>query len=423
MDSSVDISMGLYLPNTYTTTTFENFSNLSLIGYNNATIDCNFLRSLHFKYCSNITIENITWINCGSDINHRPLFLNVPDHWNHVHHNLFNFYNYGIKLDTCSNVYLKNCTFIASKVGILAASGVVHIDQVNFLSSAYNIVGDLTSMFAIVNEADMISNNVTVKITNSLFSTMGNIGLLIFYIFVDNSYATVQFNIIFEDTNFTHLSYDPSPITESIMQMILSTKISVTFNKVQITSNHFTNEFTGHKRANILSIDFSGYENTVKIQSCNFLNNTANVVLRIQGDMYLDIIDSNFSNNNVNTIFVSASSIITNGFKIVQVVVQNSFLNNIGGHLISLNGTYVVAIVTELQIINNTLSSGYNSLLLFHNYTVLVASFNEVKYEYNIIPGRSSGFYFVSKFIPKVITPHSSFFTITSVYHQTTCKL
>ena len=419
MDSSVDlVSRDLPFPYIQITTTFESFTNLSLIGYNNATVDCNFLRSLHFKNCNNVTIENITWINCGSNINHRPLILNVPDHWNHVHHNLFTFYNYGLKLDICSNVCLKNCTFVASKVGIFAISGVVHIDQVNFLSSAYNVVGDLTSMLTIINEADMISNDYTVKITNSLFSTMDNIGLLLFYIFADNSYATVQCSIIIEDTNFTHLSYDPSSITESIMQLILSTNVNVTFSGVEITSNNFTSKYTGHKRATILFIDFSGYDNRIKIKSCGFLNNTASNILHIHGGMFLDVIDTNFSNNNANTIFVSTSPITTNNLKIVQIV-QTSFINNIGGHLMSLNGTYVIIVVTELQITNNTLLLPYNSLLLFHNYTVLLASFNKIKYEYNNIIGRSSGFYFISKFIIRVHSPFLHYyFCIPSDYMQ-----
>ena len=404
MDSSVRLLVptGSPLPYTQIVTTFENFTNLSLIGYNNATIDCNLFTSLHFKYCNNVTIENITWINCGSDINQRPIVSDVPDYYNHVGHNFFYSYNYGVKLDTCSNIYLKNCTFIASKVGIFAVSGVAHIDQVNFLSSAYRIDGDLTSMFTILTEADMI-NDVTVKITNSIFSTMGTKGLLLFYIYANNPYADTVFNILIADTNFTHLSYDPGLITEGIVQMRLSSYINATFSRVKIISNQFSAQYTGHKIATILSIgnDVSTLNDQlirVTIESCSFFNNTANNLLHVKGIVYLDVIKSNFSNNNVNSALSITSSHdrynIKNKF--VQIV-QSSFCNNIGGHLITLSGTYVVVIVTELQIINNTLSSEYNSLLLFHNYTTLVASFNEVKYEYNKIARSSSGFYFVPR--------------------------
>ena len=49
MDSSVRllVPMGPPLPYTQIVTTFENFTNLSLIGYNNATIDCDLFTYLH----------------------------------------------------------------------------------------------------------------------------------------------------------------------------------------------------------------------------------------------------------------------------------------------------------------------------------------------------------------------------------------
>ena len=83
--------MGPPLPYTHVqiTTTFENLTNLSLIEYNNTTVDCNFFGSLHFKNCNNVIIENITWINCGSDINLRSKIADVPDYCNHVNHNFF----------------------------------------------------------------------------------------------------------------------------------------------------------------------------------------------------------------------------------------------------------------------------------------------------------------------------------------------
>ena len=151
-----------------------------------------------------------------------PQLCNSP--YNHVGHNFSYYYNYGVKLDTCNNIYLKNCTFIASKVEIFAVSGVKHIDQVNFLSSAYRNDGDITSMFTVLTEANMM-NDVTVRITKSLFTTMGNKGLLLFYVYADNPYADELFNILIEDTNFTHLSYDPGLKTESIMQIRLSTYV------------------------------------------------------------------------------------------------------------------------------------------------------------------------------------------------------
>ena len=422
MGSSVDliVSMGLPLLYTQTTTTFEDFTNLSLIGYNNATVDCNFLSSLQFKNCNNVTIENITWINCGSNINHRPIIYDGPSYINRVSHYFFNDpYNYGLILNTCSNAYLKNCTFVASKVGSFAVSGNFHIDQVNFLSSAYNIDGDLTSIFTIINEADMISNDVTVSISNSIFSTMGKEGLLLFYIFADNpNYADTVFNIFIEDTNVTNLSSDPDSITESIMQIRLSSNVNVAFSRVKIASNHFTGKYTGHKTTTILSIsadlstsDTFGALSRVTFESCSFLNNTANNLLHIQQNMYLNIIDTSFLNNSINSALFITS--YRSNEVLYVLLLQSSFVNNIGSYLVSLNSNHALVNVAELWIMNNTLSSEYNSLLLFHNYTTLYARFNKVIFEYNSINGRSSGFYFVPK---RIIITNDNPFVFTRYY-------
>ena len=426
MANSFDlISIGPVLPYAYTTTMFENFTNLSLIGYNSATINCNYLRSqtLHFRYCNNVTIENIIWINCGRY--HRPIILDAPPNY-YINHNFFNNqYNYGIKLDTCSNVLLKNCTFIASKVGIFGTSGVVHIDQVSFLSSAYNIAGDLTSMFAIINQNNAISNDVIVKVTNSLFSTLGIEGLLLFYIFADNPQPNITFNIFFEDTNITHLSYytDSITVSESIMQIRLSSNVNIRFSRVKIASNHFTNVYTRHKSSTILSLNadlttIDGQLSRINFESCNFSKNTAKNLLHIQKEMYLSISNTTFSNNNINSALYITSSHSMDA--LYMLILQSSFINNIGDYLVSLNGTHVLVNVNELWIINNTVSSEYTSLLLFHNYTTLLASFNEVTFKYNNINRGSSGFYFVPR---RNIMPTSNIYFIPYADNYKICDI
>ena len=158
---------------------------------------------------------------------------------------------------------------------------------------------------------------------------MGNKSLLLFYIFADNPYADTMFNILIADTNFTHLSYDPGSITESIMQIRLSSYINVTliFSRVKITSNQFSTTYTGHRKATILSVgnDVSTMKDQlirVTIEFCSLLNNTANNLLHIKGIVYLDVISSNFSNNNVNSALFITSSHDIYDFrnKIVQIV-------------------------------------------------------------------------------------------------------
>ena len=120
---------------------------------------------------------------------------------------------------------------------------------------------------------------------------------------------------------------------------------------------------TGHRKAKILLIntDLSSVNNQssrVKFESCSILNNTVNVLLHHKGNMYLDVIDSNFSSNSINSaLFITSSHDEDHTRnKIVQIVQSSFYNNNISGPLVLLKGTYVVVIVTKLQIIKNNLS-------------------------------------------------------------------
>jgi len=393
--------------------TFEHFTNLSLIGYSNVTIDCNFFGSVNFKYCSNVTIENIRWIRCGSNTDSKGILAD-----SHDHHYIFNFdnnfffvYKFGIKVDSCTNVYLKNCTFVASMVGLFAVSDAININQVHFFSVAYPIIADgylcpgcYTATGLVISHNKMIkSNSVYVNVTNSLFSTLDNKGLLLFYILSNNSYITM--NIFVKNTNFTNASFDPGWVARNgIIWMRLSCQVRITFNGVKFASNNFSQ--LNNRPAAILSIavDHSAIKSyfkisRVKIESCTFLNNAIKGVVNLNGDVeYFGIIDTYFSNIEANSILsVKTSSAVTTTMEILQ----SAFLNNIGGQLLSLDGTYILLNMTELQIKNNTLLPQYNSLLLFQNYTVLAASLNKVNYKFNHINGRGTGFYFAHKSIVK----------------------
>ena len=41
--------------------------NIAVIGYNNPTVQCGYSGGLHFVSCHNITIEDITWNECGKN--------------------------------------------------------------------------------------------------------------------------------------------------------------------------------------------------------------------------------------------------------------------------------------------------------------------------------------------------------------------
>ena len=220
-------------------TVFQHITNLSIIGYNNATIDCNFFRSIHFYHCNNVIIQNI---RCGNNTDDKyTVFIAdklYDDYFYYYNFNddFFNIYHHGIMIYSCTNVYLKICTFVASMVEIFAVSSFVHIDQSYFLAVTYLIEDNYyTATTLIINQ---IASIVTVEITNSLFLTIDNKGLLLFYILVDDPNGLI--NVFIDHTSFSHLSFDPGWVAENgLIWMRLSCNDYITFNEVKITSNSF----------------------------------------------------------------------------------------------------------------------------------------------------------------------------------------
>ena len=71
-------------------THLTHLKNISIIGYNNPTVQCGYSGGLHFVSCHNVTIEGITWNQCGTDANVSMVGLYV--------------YN-------SSNINIQDCTF------------------------------------------------------------------------------------------------------------------------------------------------------------------------------------------------------------------------------------------------------------------------------------------------------------------------
>ena len=59
-------------------------------------------------------------------------------------------------------------------------------------------------------------------------------------------------------------------------------------------------------------------------------------------------------------------------------------------------GDYLLVKISGLHIINNTLLPDYDGLVLFKDYSDIIADINNVRYEFNNIVGEGSGFCFVS---------------------------
>ena len=111
--------------------------------------------------------------------------------------------------------------------------------------------------------------------------------------------------------------------------------------------------------------------------------------------MYLDVINTQFHSNNAD--FILFVEYFENRFISTTLkLIQSTFSNNTGGHLMLLMGNYLLIKLSELQIMNNTLLPDYDGLVLFTDYNTLIADISNVRYEFNHIIGEGSLFHFRS---------------------------
>ena len=90
----------------------SNLVNVSIIGHNNPTVNCKRAGRIHFNFCHNCIIQDITWEGCGTET------------------------EAGIKLSDSSNIVIENCSFQYSKgrnIVLLTVSGHVNISHCNFV--------------------------------------------------------------------------------------------------------------------------------------------------------------------------------------------------------------------------------------------------------------------------------------------------
>ncbi|MCY3927405.1 MAG: hypothetical protein OXG81_03935, partial [Acidobacteria bacterium] len=219
VEDNTVIAINGTLPDFRASVTVNNITNVSIIGCNKViAINCLARGSIEFNNCDNIIIENITWISCGNNRDHRVTIAvfddsgGIHETYDQTFDNFYQLYFYGLNFTICTNISLKSCTFEASMVGIYEVSDVIYIDQVHFLStSAYDLDNGISlATGLIINQTNVQANtSVVVKIMNSLFSQTECLNpcknLLLFYILVDDLHSTIQ--VLVKQTDFSSASY------------------------------------------------------------------------------------------------------------------------------------------------------------------------------------------------------------------------
>ena len=155
----------------------SNLVNVSIIGYNSPTVNCKRAGGIHFNFCHNSIIQDITWDGCGTET------------------------EAGIKLSNSSNLVIKNCSFQYSKGPNIVLSGVsghVNISHCNFVhNNHYRGHGA-----AIQYSSSRVTNGLLfITISNCDFTNNKRATSLVYIKNMKSKYIS---NITFQDTKFLH---------------------------------------------------------------------------------------------------------------------------------------------------------------------------------------------------------------------------
>ena len=99
----------------------SDLQNISVIGYNNPTVNCKNIGGLQFTLCHNCTIRGITWDECGTKINDT-------------------YAKPGLKFSYSSNIAIHDCIFqhsIGQAVVLEEVSGYININHCQFVYNSH----------------------------------------------------------------------------------------------------------------------------------------------------------------------------------------------------------------------------------------------------------------------------------------------
>ena len=150
-------------------------NNISIIGYNNIALICDNTSGLDLRWCTNITIEGITWIGCGYYDSSQSLFIPVLD---------LEF----------SDILIQKCTFQYS-LGIAISlyyiqNDDVYINQCNFTNNNfYNLHGAAIYCFK-----DWSDNIIKVNINNCIFSYNENAKSIVYLELYEDNHQLLNLN-------------------------------------------------------------------------------------------------------------------------------------------------------------------------------------------------------------------------------------
>ena len=112
----------------------SNIENVSIIGHNNPTVNCQNVGGIHFNFCRNCIIQGIIWDGCGAE--------NINTKVKPV-----------LKFSYSSNITIQNCSFQHSTGQAVVLSevlGDVNINHCNFAYICITVITEVTVLLYII---------------------------------------------------------------------------------------------------------------------------------------------------------------------------------------------------------------------------------------------------------------------------------
>ena len=321
----------------------DGLANISIVGHNRPTVDCNNYGGINFTSCYNCTIEGITWERCGAISDNKSVYPALQ------------FYN-------SSSVNIKSCLFqhsVGQALVLSELSGNVNINYCNFLyNTQYKDHGAAVHYSS--NNLYQSGFNITIK--NSKF--MHNEAMSVVYLAGPTSAKSLQ--------NFY--------IQHSTFNLNKAVPIYLSSQKLYICGNI---EFYGNMAENGGGIFISNYSVVIFHNNAivKFRRNTA---LNNGGAIYLTNHSSVFFQQN-HMLYHNSNLLNNETFKAV-ILFNHNRANKFGKNIYAYH-SYVTFGNNTVVIFNGSWEHGKSSALYIEHYSkITFEGTSEVtltQYEYN----------------------------------------
>ena len=229
-----------------------NAHNISIIGHNNPTVFCVNSSGLRVYESSNLTVEGITWIGCGTSEHMYANYIPV------------------LAVTDSSNLIFQRCSFLYSMgqvISLKAVSGYVNITNCTFVNS-----NNYRSHGTAIAIRDMIDKVNVFTMNNCDFNSNKGAMSVIYIVDFSKNCITYFINSSFQNNEGASMYILGYHILRVIGEVLFETNVAEDGAGMYI-SNHSTVVFGG-ENSNIRFINNSAYHNGAAI----FLNNNSSAI-------------------------------------------------------------------------------------------------------------------------------------------------